>query len=434
MSQDILEGSAGTPLLAAALEAAGGISEKLRRRRLEVLPLTGPGAAFTELQGRGPGESTSAAALADLISSISAVGVLQPVLIEETVTPDGALTRLVIAGERRLRACRFGATADPDNPHFHGLPAVICPGPLSEDERRTWQLIENLAREDLQPGELAAALLLERCALLTVRLRAAAVPLPGDLELLDDPVTRWTALERSRTRSGAHHVGASWEDTLRRLGLQIQPRRARQLVEAFRALPRQISTDMDAAKVSLATRCAYARLHNGRREAADGLWEAVRARQAAALLPRAVRELIADPELSPDAALHNAQAAADDGNAARAAANRRPRDHDRDDLDGEDVDVDELQDLEDVAETCGKLKELAGGQLVEAALVEQTLAALRQLTAELTGGAQLPPYAGGSLVLAIADLTQAGDLARHQPAAGDGHRRNRDLASPGAAL
>jgi len=424
-------------MLAAALEAAGGISEKLRRRRLEVLPLTGAGAAFTELQGRGPGESTSAAALADLISSISAVGVLQPVLIEETVTPDGAVTRLVIAGERRLRACRFGATADPDNPHFHGLPAVICPGPLSEDERRTWQLIENLAREDLQPGELAAALLLERCALLTVRLRAAAVPLPGDLERLDDPVTRWTALERSRTRSGAHHVGASWEDTLRRLGLQIQPRRARQLVEAFRALPRQISTDMDAAKVSLATRCAYARLHNGRREAADGLWEAVRARQAAALLPRAVRELIADPEMSPDAALHNAQAAADDGNAARAAANRRPRDHDRDELDdGELVDVDELQGVvEDVDEPCGKSKELAGGgQLVGAALVEQTLAVLCQLTAELARGAQLPPYAGGSLVLAIADLTQAGDLARHQPAAGDGHRRNRDLASSGAAL
>jgi ParB family chromosome partitioning protein len=41
---------------------------------------------------------------------------------------------------------------------------------LSEAERQTWQLVENLAREELQPGELAAALMFERCALLTVKL------------------------------------------------------------------------------------------------------------------------------------------------------------------------------------------------------------------------------------------------------------------------
>lgn len=41
-----------------------GASDRLRRRRFELLPLTGPGAAFAEVQGRGPGESTAPAALA----------------------------------------------------------------------------------------------------------------------------------------------------------------------------------------------------------------------------------------------------------------------------------------------------------------------------------------------------------------------------------
>lgn len=143
-----------------------GLSLKLRRRRFELLPLRGEGTPFTELQGRLPGDSTTPVELADLISSISEVGVLQPVLVEEIpATDEGQQPGLrVTAGERRLRACLWGSTHRPDNPHFDALPAVVCPGPLSEEERRVWQLVENLAREDLRPGELAAALVLDRCA------------------------------------------------------------------------------------------------------------------------------------------------------------------------------------------------------------------------------------------------------------------------------
>lgn len=403
-----------------------GVSEKLRRRRLEVLPLTGPGAAFTELQGRGPGESTSSAALADLISSIGAVGVLQPVLIEEITEPGGRLSRLIIAGERRLRACRWGAVADPDNPHFQGLPAVICPGPLTEDERRTWQLIENLAREDLQPGELAAALLLERCALLAGRLRAAGVALPSQLQAMDDPVSRWTELERSRTRH-AHNVGASWEDTLRRLGLQIQPRRARQLVEAFRALPRQLSSDMDAARVSLTTRCAYARLHQGRREAAADLWAAVQARRSAQLLPRAVHELTGDDSLTVDAALDQAQQAAEQAHMARAAANRRPPTTEPASVMSEELEA-AVGAGGVLAGPRGPATSSAAGAAVDEDLLVEALRGLRRLTEQLRGGARLGRYDAGSLVLAVDDLVAAGGLDGHRPQAGDGHRRGRDQA------
>ena len=81
------------------------VSERLRRRRFEVLALSGPDAAFSEPQGRAPGPSTAPANLAELISSIATVGVLQPILVEEL--PGGQ--RRVVAGERRLRATRWGA-------------------------------------------------------------------------------------------------------------------------------------------------------------------------------------------------------------------------------------------------------------------------------------------------------------------------------------
>jgi hypothetical protein len=44
--------------------------------------------------------------------------------------------------------------------NFAALAAFVRSGPMTEEERRRLQLTENLAREDLRPGELAAALLL----------------------------------------------------------------------------------------------------------------------------------------------------------------------------------------------------------------------------------------------------------------------------------
>ncbi|WP_267887225.1 ParB/RepB/Spo0J family partition protein [Thermobifida halotolerans] len=82
------------------------------------------------MHGRGPGESTAPTELADLISSIASVGVLQPVLAEETTSPDDAPALRLVAGERRLRACRWSAVNLPDNSHvssFRNCPAVGRP-------------------------------------------------------------------------------------------------------------------------------------------------------------------------------------------------------------------------------------------------------------------------------------------------------------------
>jgi len=362
------------------------LSDRLRARRLELLPLIGPGAAFTDVQGRQPGEATAPAALADLISSIGAVGVLQPILVEEA---DGR--RLVVAGERRLRAARWGATADPENPHYQSIPAVICPGPLAEEERRVWQLVENLAREDLQPGELGAALLFERCAVMGVKLLAAGVTVPAEVFTWDDPVARYRHLDR--LRAGNPKAAAPWDEVLRRLGIQLSARQARALVAAFTALPPELSSDFDAHKITLTTRQSYLRLDTGRSAAAEQLWAAVKARGNTRLLAAATAEILEQPDLNPDDAVDLAEQRHHDANAARAARLTR-NDHDA---------ANDADEVDEVDEVDGGPDEPRG--VVSAEVVTAALTALRRLLSDLRGGAQqLTGYQAGSLRLCIDEL------------------------------
>ena len=347
-----------------------GHSGRLRRRRFELLPLSGPGTPFTEAQGRGPGESTATASLVELISSIATVGVLQPILVEEMA--EGI--RLV-SGERRLRAAIWGARHHPENAHFSHIPAVVCPGPLSEEERRCWQLVENLAREDLKPGELAAALLFERAAVLMTKLLGAGVPVPGDVAYLDDPVERFRALDRLRVAAGCHHVGAPWDEVLRRLGIQLSEDKAKTLVRAFAALPTELSVEMDAAGIALATRLAFLKLNRGRAQAAAELWEAVKARGCPELLGAAVREQTDHPERDPADALDAAQALHEAADEARARAGRRRFDVD----DGE-------------AEPPARAR------------AEAALAGLKELLEDLRAGRLLSRYDAGSLELLAEEL------------------------------
>jgi len=347
------------------------LSERLQRRRFELLPLTGPGAAFADVQGRRPGETTAPAALVDLISSIASVGVLQPILVEEL---HGGRRRLV-AGERRLRAAKWGATSaeGSGNPHFAAVPAVVCPGPLSEEERRTWQLVENLAREDLRPGELAAALVFERCAVLTAKLLGAGVPVPDDILCIDDPVERFRRLER--LRGANRRAAASWPEVLRRLGIQVSPRQARALAAAFAALPRELSADMDAHRVALATRVAYLRLDAGRRQAAAQLWEAVKTRGRPELLGAAVRECLDHPSLTPGDALDRAADLHVAANRSRSERLRTPEERESDQKTPVPVEV-----------------------------VDRALDGLRALVEQLRAGAVVDGYRAGSLRLFLAEL------------------------------
>ncbi|MEU1812996.1 ParB/RepB/Spo0J family partition protein [Micromonospora aurantiaca (nom. illeg.)] len=304
------------------IRSLGTLPDRLRQRRYELLPVAGPGAAASEAQGRKPGETTAPLELADLISSISEIGVLHPVLAEEIAVPDGPPRIVVTVGERRQRAVRWLAAHRPDNPHGQALPAIVCPGPMSEEERRVWQLIENLAREPLRPGEQASALLFHRSAVLVGKLLRAGRPVPAEVYAIDDPVERFRALER--IRGGDPTCAAPWAEVLGRLGLQLTARKARELVRAFAELPRDLVEEMDEANVRLHTRIRFAELRRGRAEAADEIWAAVRERGRVDLLLSAV-DAAADGN-PPQQAVDVAEAVHADANQARAQRLRRTDD------------------------------------------------------------------------------------------------------------
>lgn len=81
--------------------------------------------------------------LAELAADIATRGVLQPVLLRPV---DGGRF-LVIAGERRLRACRLA--------QLPTLPAIV--GQVDDDQAKAMQLAENIQREDLSLVDTAAA-------------------------------------------------------------------------------------------------------------------------------------------------------------------------------------------------------------------------------------------------------------------------------------
>jgi ParB family chromosome partitioning protein len=90
-----------------------------------------------------PRTSFDASALNALAGSISAAGLLQPLIVRPVV---GGRYELV-AGERRWRAARKAG--------LEKVPAVIRTSP--DDERLQAALIENMVREDLNPVEEARA-------------------------------------------------------------------------------------------------------------------------------------------------------------------------------------------------------------------------------------------------------------------------------------
>lgn len=377
-------------------------SPRLRRRRFELLPLRGEGTAYTEAQGRAPGDATAPEELADLISSIGEIGVLQPVLVEELPGRAGAAPALrVVAGERRLRAARWGAVHQPDNPHFAALPAIVCPGPLSEEERRIWQLVENLAREPLRPGEQAAALLYQRCAVLTAKLLRAGKPVPADVQALTDPVARFRALER--IRGGDTQAAAPWSEVLTRLGLQLTPRRARELVRAFAALPPELNEEMDAERIALHTRVRFVQLRRGRAAAAEEIWAAVKSAGRTDLLYAAAGAALTSPDLDAQqavaAAAEDHQAAAD----ARAAALRTQPD--TPERAPSEVTPTETPDGRNAAPRDAPSPDEPADATDGTGAAAAACRALRTLIAALHAGAELGRYDRGSLRLLLAEAS-----------------------------
>lgn len=400
-------------------------SVKLRQRRFEMLPLRGQGAPFTEPHARNPSDSLPPSELADLISSMSVIGLLEPVLAEEIVVDGKAPTIRLVTGERRLRAMRWGAVNRPDNPHFAALPAVVCPGPLSEEERHMWRFVENFAREPLRPGEQAAALLYQRCAILVGKLLKAGKPVPQEVYAIPDPAERFHALEKIRGTNSA--CAAPWSEVLDRLGLQLNERKAGELVRAFRALPRDLTEEMDEAAVRLNTRIKFAELRNGRAQAAEGIWAALKSSKRLHLLPTAVTVGLEEPELEPEEIIAEAEERQDTANASRRAKLIRVPSSSEAQEESEEGDDDAApsalgQEEPEVALSGGP-SQLASAPIgeagteavpgdtapsrpaVETDTIRAALDGIRSLLVEVRAGKEIARYDRGSLRLALRELS-----------------------------
>lgn len=96
-----------------------------------------------EPKGNQPRKYFDTEALAQLAESISAHGVLQPILVRAI----GDDRYQIIAGERRFRASKMAGLSE--------VPVIILD--TTEEETAQIALIENIQREDLNPIEEAAA-------------------------------------------------------------------------------------------------------------------------------------------------------------------------------------------------------------------------------------------------------------------------------------
>lgn len=409
---------------------------KLKLRRFEMLPLRGPGAVYADGHGRQPGDATTPAGLSDLISSIEVIGLLEPVLAEEIPNEEGPPTLRLVTGARRLRAMRWGAVHRPDNPHFSAMPAVVCPGPLSEEERHMWRFVENFAREQLKPGEQAAALMYHRCAILLGKLLKAGRLVPSHVYGIPDSVERFQALERIRGNDNS--CAAPWSEVLGRLGLQLDERKATELVRAFRELPRELTLEMDEHAVRLHTRIRFAELRRGREQAASDIWAALKGSNRLHLLPGAVAIGLAEPGLGPDEIVAGAEQRRDAANAARSAKLSRvpppPAEGSADEdlpapatgqaADGDNpapdpaptavtavggpADRDDAERVPATPPAPGSAASAPGAEAPAADpdTVRAAVEGLRGLLAELRAGRTVPRYDRGSLLLAFREVTR----------------------------
>jgi ParB family chromosome partitioning protein len=143
---------------------------------------------------RQPRRNFDEEALAALASSMRARGILQPVLVRPL--PDGHFE--LIAGERRWRAAQLAG--------IESIPALLRA--RDDTESLELALIENMAREDLNPVEeaRACAALVEELGLsheeVALRIGRSRVAVSNLVRLLDLPDEALALLERGTLSEG----------------------------------------------------------------------------------------------------------------------------------------------------------------------------------------------------------------------------------------
>lgn len=180
-----------------------------------------------------PRQDFDPAELADLTASIAEHGVLQPILVNETV--DGYV---LVAGERRLRAAQQAG--------LQHIPAVVRS--LAEREQLALALVENMQRSDLPPLDEARAfrrlmvdfgLTQEEVAGRVGRSRSAVANI---LRLLELPAAVQEALSAGTITEGHARALAGLTEESAQLGLlrsvtsrQLSVRQTEELVRRWRA-------------------------------------------------------------------------------------------------------------------------------------------------------------------------------------------------------
>jgi len=164
---------------------------------------------------RQPRRRIDEAALATLTASIREHGVIQPILVTETI--DGYQ---LVAGERRVRAARTAG--------LERIPALIRE--LAERQQLELALVENLQREDLDPIEAAQGYrqLIDEFNFtqedLALRVGRARSTVANTLRLLDlNPTVQAALTDGSVTEGHARSIGGlPKEHQPRVLGAVIQ--------------------------------------------------------------------------------------------------------------------------------------------------------------------------------------------------------------------
>jgi ParB family transcriptional regulator, chromosome partitioning protein len=188
---------------------------------------------------RQPRQQIGKAELETLAASIVAHGVLQPILVIETV--DGYQ---LVAGERRLRASQLAG--------LERIPAIIRQ--LADRDQLELALVENLQREDLGPLEEANAFrsLIDEFGLsqeeIAARVGRARSTVANTLRLLDlDERVQAALVAGSITEGHARALGGLPTDQQARvvatvIEQQLSVRQAEELVRRLRE-PRPIAAD-----------------------------------------------------------------------------------------------------------------------------------------------------------------------------------------------
>jgi len=160
------------------------------------------------------------------------------------------------------------------------------------------------------------------------------------------------------------------------IGLSISPRRAKSLVAAFRAMPPEISAEMDAAGVTLASRSQWIELgKKGRDGAAEEIWAAIADLDRPELLTRACMEALEHPSAEVDEVLDLAASV-----------------HDRSDV-GSEFSADPIPGAVD----------LTPPPVID---IGEYLEAMTSLASKLRAGDRLEAYEAGSLRLRIRELAE----------------------------